>query len=210
MSLRTENKEEFANALTHGFGVVLFIIGSFALLYKGYSHGDRWEILSAYIYGGSLILLYAASTAYHATSRPRLKSLLHLLDHSAIFILIAGTYTPFLLVGLREHIHVSYIITIWGIAVVGILYKLVMIKKYKLISTLIYLSMGWMSIFKINSFYTYLPKQAFTGIIIGGIFYSIGTIFYSKESIRNHHAIWHIFVLLGSISHFIAIYFFIY
>ena len=207
MSLRTENKEEFANALTHGFGIVLFIIGSFALLHKAYVHGDSWEIFSAYIYGGSLILLYTASTA---VSHPRLKSRLHLLDHSAIFVLIAGTYTPFLLVGLKEHIHTSYIITIWGIAVAGILYKLVMIKKYRLISTLIYLSMGWMAIFKIKSFYVYLPKQAFAGIVIGGIFYSIGTIFYSNERIRNHHAIWHIFVLLGSISHFIAIYFYVY
>lgn len=202
--------EELANAFTHGIGVILSILGTAALLIKAYSHHDHWEILSAYVFGGSLILLYSSSTLYHATSNLKLKGLLHVIDHAAIFVLIAGTYTPFLLVGLRNEIDVSFIIIMWCIAVAGIIYKLFNIKKYKLISTMIYLAMGWMAILKIDTFYEYLPIQASIWILIGGLCYSIGTIFYTREKIHYHHAIWHIFVLCGSVSHFIAIYLYVY
>ena len=202
--------EEIANTLTHAIGVILCIIGTIALLIKVYTSHDHWQIYSAYIFSGSLLLLYLASTLYHAVSNPKLKGLFHVIDHSAIFVLIAGTYTPFLLVGLRDKIHLSFIIIMWSIAVAGIIYKLFIIKKYKLVSTLIYLAMGWMAIFKIETFYQYLPAQALIWILVGGLFYSIGTIFYTKESIRYHHAIWHLFVLCGSVSHFIAIYLYVY
>ena len=202
--------EEIANTLTHAIGVILCIIGTIALLIKVYTSHDHWQIYSAYIFSGSLLLLYLASTLYHAVSNPKLKGLFHVIDHSAIFVLIAGTYTPFLLVGLRDEIHLSFIIIMWCIATAGIIYKLFIIKKYKLASTLIYLAMGWMAIFKIETFYQYLPAQALIWILVGGLFYSIGTIFYTKESIRYHHAIWHLFVLCGSVSHFIAIYFYVY
>jgi len=202
--------EELANAFTHGIGVLLSIVGTVALLIKAYTHHDQWEILSAYIFGGSLILLYSSSTLYHAISNRRIKGMFHVIDHSAIFILIAGTYTPFLLVGLRDHIDISFSIILWCIALAGIIYKLFVIKKYKLISTSIYLAMGWMAIFKIDTFYEYLSIQASIWILIGGLFYSIGTIFYTKEKIHYHHAIWHLFVLCGSASHFIAIYLYLY
>ena len=202
--------EEKANTLTHAIGVILCIIGTIALLIKVYTSHDHWQIYSAYIFSGSLLLLYLASTLYHAVSNPKLKGLFHVIDHSAIFVLIAGTYTPFLLVGLRDEIHLSFIIIMWCIATAGIIYKLFIIKKYKLASTLIYLAMGWMAIFKIETFYQYLPAQALIWILVGGLFYSIGTIFYTKESIRYHHAIWHLFVLCGSVSHFIAIYLYVY
>ncbi|MCK5280518.1 MAG: hemolysin III family protein [Cyclobacteriaceae bacterium] len=202
--------EEKANTLTHAIGVILCIIGTIALLIKVYTSHDHWQIYSAYIFSGSLLLLYLASTLYHAVSNQKLKGLFHVIDHSAIFVLIAGTYTPFLLVGLRDEIHLSFIIIMWCIATAGIIYKLFIIKKYKLVSTLIYLAMGWMAIFKIETFYHYLPAQALIWILVGGLFYSIGTIFYTKESIRYHHAIWHLFVLCGSVSHFIAIYLYVY
>lgn len=204
------SSEESANSLTHALGVVLTIIGSIALLIKAYGSHDPWEIYSGYIYCGSLLLLYLASTLYHTFSDAKLKELFHVIDHSAIYILIAGTYTPFLLVGLRNEIDISFIIIMWSIALFGIIYKLFMIKKYKLISTLIYLGMGWMAVFKLNTFYHHLSIQATIWIIIGGLFYSIGTIFYSKKNIWHHHAIWHIFVLFGSISHYIAIYLYVY
>lgn len=208
--VKTPRSEEIANTLTHAIGVILCIIGAIALLIKSYASHDSLQINSAYIYCGSLLLLYLASTLYHAFSNPKLKGLFHVIDHSAIFVLIAGTYTPFLLVGLRDEIHLSFIIIMWSIAALGIIYKLFIIKKYKLISTLIYLAMGWMALFKIGTFYQYLPVQALVWILIGGLFYSLGTIFYTKESIRYHHAIWHLFVLCGSASHFIAIYLYVY
>jgi len=202
--------EENANVFTHAAGVVLALLGSIDLLMKAYSHQDAWEIFSAYVFGGSLILLYLASTLYHAFSGPKRKALFKIIDHSAIYVLIAGTYTPILLVGLRDEIHISFIIVMWSIALCGIIYKLFMVKKFKLISTLIYLAMGWMALFKIKTIYLYLPTGALIWILIGGFFYSIGTIFYSKDRMPYNHAIWHVFVLFGSISHFIAIYFYVY
>ncbi len=195
--------------MTHAVGVVLSIIGTIALLMKAYNQ-DPIQIFSAYVFCGALLLLYSASTLYHALTNPKSKELFHLIDHTAIFILIAGTYTPFLLVSLREEIHISFFIIMWSIAAVGIIYKLFMIKKLKLISTLIYLAMGWMAIIKIKTFYQHLPWQASIWILMGGIFYSIGTIFYSVERIPYNHAIWHLFVLCGSVSHFIAIYLYVY
>lgn len=202
--------EEKANVFTHAAGVVLALLGSVWLLIKAYAHHDDWEIFSAYVFCGSLVLLYLASTLYHVFSNPKWKALFKILDHSAIYVLIAGTYTPIFLVGLRDEIHVSFIIIMWSIALSGIIYKLFMIKKFKLISTLIYLAMGWMALFKINTIYQHLPAGALIWILVGGLFYSIGTIFYSKEGMPYNHAIWHLFVLGGSISHFIAIYFFVY
>ncbi|MCG8308606.1 MAG: hemolysin III family protein [Cytophagales bacterium] len=202
--------EEIANVFTHGVGLVLFFVGAVFLLIKAHDRSDLLEIISAYVFCGSLINLYLASTLYHAVSNPYYKSILHFGDHLSIFILIAGTYTPFLLVTLKDKIHLSFIITMWSIAGAGILYKLLFFGKYKAVSLAIYLAMGWMAIFKLKTFYEYLPYQASIWILVGGLFYSIGTYFYSKESIRYHHAIWHLFVLCGSASHFIAIYLYVY
>jgi len=202
--------EEIANVLTHSIGVLLFLTGTVFLLIKAHNTHDILSIFSAYIFGGSLINLYVASTLYHAVSNPNYKRILHLGDHLSIFILIAGTYTPFLLVGLRDTIHVSFIIIMWCIAGAGILYKLFFFKKHKAVSLIIYLAMGWMAIFKLKTFYEYLTIQASIWILVGGLFYSIGTYFYSKQGIHYNHAIWHVFVLCGSVSHFIAIYLYVY
>jgi hemolysin III len=204
------SSEEKANVWSHATGLVLSLIGSGLLLYKAYLSEDFWKIFSAYVFGGSLILLYTSSTFYHAATDRKAKSILHLADHAAIFILIAGTYTPFLLVGLRSEVHISFIIIMWCIALSGIIYKVFMIKKYKMISTMIYLAMGWMALFKIGDFYRYLSVEALFWIVAGGLFYSVGTIFYSKTNWKYNHAVWHLFVLGGSISHFIAIYFYVY
>jgi hemolysin III len=176
------SSEEIANTMTHAIGVMIFIIGSVALLKKSYNSQNPWQIYSAYIYCASLVLLYSASTLYHLFTNAKLKELFHVIDHSAIYILIAGTYTPFLLVGLRDEIHISFIIIMWSIALFGIVYKLFMIKKFKLISTLIYLGMGWMAIIKLNTFYHHLSSQALIWILIGGLCYSVGTIFYFVPS----------------------------
>jgi hemolysin III len=209
-SVLPSDSEEFFNTVTHAVGVLLSIIGAAALITKAIMSQNVLKIFSAVVFGGSLVLLYTSSTFYHAMSTTSWKSKLKLLDHSAIFILIAGTYTPFLLVALKDQIHVSFIISMWGIALFGITYKLFAIKKFKLLSTLIYLAMGWMAVFKIKTFYHHLPLQASMWILAGGLFYSLGTIFYSMERMKYHHAIWHLFVLGGSVSHFIAIYYYIY
>ena len=202
--------EEMANVATHLVGLVLFAIGSVFLVIKAVQQSDSIGVLSAVIFGGSLINMYAASSLYHAVSNPRFKHILHIGDHVSIFILIAGTYTPFLLVGLRDQVHYSFMVIMWGIALLGFFYKLLFFRKYKAVSLIIYLAMGWMAIFKVKTFYTYLPGQASLWILIGGLFYSFGTIFYSWRSMRYHHAIWHLFVLCGSASHFIAIYLYVY
>jgi hemolysin III len=204
------NYEEIANTLTHAIGIILFFFGSVALILKGIFSANVLKIFSAYIFGGSLVLLYTSSTCYHAVSNAKWKVVLQKMDHAAIFILIAGTYTPFLLVALYDHVDISFIIIMWVIALAGIIYKILSIRKSKLISTLIYLAMGWMAVFKIRTFYEHMPIEASIWIVVGGLFYSIGTIFYSKERIPYHHALWHIFVLCGSASHFIAIYFYVY
>lgn len=204
------NYEEIVNSLTHGLGIILFFFGSVALLIKGYVSQNVLKIFSAYVFGGSLVLLYTSSTVYHAISNPNWKGIFKLIDHSAIFILIAGTYTPFLLVGLYDIVDISFIIIMWVIALGGIAYKILPIKKVKFVSTLIYLAMGWMAIFKAREFYEQLPLEASIWVIVGGLFYSLGTIFYSKDSKPYYHAIWHIFVLCGSLSHFVAIYLYIY
>ena len=202
--------EEIANVLTHAIGVFLFLVGTIFLLIKAHNSHDSIKILSAYIFGGSLINMYLASTLYHAITNQKFKGMLHLGDHVSIFILIAGTYTPFLLVALGKHIHISFIIIMWCIAGAGIFYKMFFLGKYKAVSLIIYLSMGWMAVFKLKTFYEYLPIQASVWILIGGLFYSAGTYFYAKEKIHYHHAIWHLFVLCGSASHFIAIYLYVY
>ena len=202
--------EELANVFTHLVGFILFVFGTIALLIKANHHSDFWKTFSAIVFGASLINMYLASTLYHAVKRPRLKGILHLGDHVSIFILIAGTYTPFLLVGLREHIGPSFIIIMWSIAAVGILYKMFFFGKYKVVSLTIYLAMGWMALFKLKTFYEHLPYQVSLWILIGGLFYSVGTIFYANKNIHYNHAIWHVFVLCGSTSHFIAIYLYLY
>lgn len=196
--------------LTHAFGVATFLIGSTALLVKAYSSHDFIGIAGAWIFSISLITLYTASTLYHYVTNTVLKRRFKLIDHCAIFILIAGTYSPILMVSLRNEIHFSFLLIMWIIALVGIVYKVFFIKKYRLFSTFIYLAMGWMAVFKIGTFYKYLPGEALAWIVAGGLSYTVGTYFYSKGKLSYGHAIWHIFVLGGSICHFIAIYFYVY
>ncbi len=201
---------EKANTITHASGIVLSIVGLTALLFKACSLHDFWAILSAWVFGGSLILLYTSSTLYHAVAKPDLKHLLRVLDHSSIFILIASTYTPLLLVSLRNQIQPWFIITMWAIALFGIVYKLFWTHRYKHLSTLIYLAMGWMAMIKIKTIYQNLPSGALILIFAGGLLYSFGTYFYTNEKLKYHHAIWHLFVLGGSICHFFAIYLYVY
>jgi hemolysin III len=197
--------EEFANTITHGFGLLLSIIGFVILVILAGIKGDFWYILSSVLYGLSLVTLYAASTFYHSATSLRQKKILQIVDHCCIYVLIAGSYTPFTLVVLREGIGAKLFISVWAFALCGILLKLIFGNRYPIISTLSYLLMGWIGIIVVQPLFAALGFVPIALIVAGGIAYSIGVIFFAWHSIKHHHAIWHIFVLAGSIFHFLAI-----
>jgi hemolysin III len=197
--------EEVANTLTHGFGLVLSVAGFFVLAFLSSWRGDFWYILSSVVYGLSLITLYAASTCYHGAISPKLKTRLQILDHCCIYLLIAGTYTPFTLVVLRDSIGASLFILIWSCALVGILLKLIFGKRFPVASVLSYLLMGWIGAFAVQPLADDLGFLPIALLVAGGFAYSIGVIFFAWKSLRHHHAVWHLFVLAGSVLHFLAI-----
>jgi len=198
-------REEIANGITHGIGVLLSIAGLVVLIIKASFHGDAWHIVSFSIFGSTLIILYSASTLYHSISNPSLKIGLKKFDHSAIFLLIAGTYTPFLLVHLRGALGWSLLGVIWILAATGIVIKLFCIQRVKKISVGLYLFMGWLCLIPMYGLMRTLPPVSISLLIIGGVFYTVGVVFYSWKRLPNHHAVWHLFVLGGSISHFFSV-----
>ncbi len=198
-------REEIANGITHGIGVLLSIAGLVALIIMASFHGDVWHIVSFSIFGSTLIILYSASTLYHSISNPLLKIQLKKFDHSAIFLLIAGTYTPFLLVHLRDTLGWSLFGVIWALAATGIVIKLFYIQRIKKLSIGLYLFMGWLCLSVMQELTSTLPPASFSLLIIGGVFYTAGVVFYSWKKLPYHHAVWHLFVLGGSISHFFSI-----
>lgn len=203
-------KEEIANYLTHGFGVALSVVGFAALLTLAILRGDAWSIVSASIYGIALILLYTSSTLYHAFRNPSIKRRLRILDHCAIFVLIAGTYTPFMLISLRATLWGSILfVSIWLLAAVGIVLKLFFTGKYELLSTLMYVAMGWLVLIAAKPMMDSVPVPGLWWLAAGGIVYSVGSAFYAWERLPFHHSLWHVFVLAGSICHYIAICFYV-
>ena len=199
--------EELANTLTHGAGVALSIAGLILLVVRAALYGDVWQVVSFSIYGSSLILLYLASTLYHGFKSKRAKEILRVFDHSAIYLLIAGTYTPFLLVTLRGPWGWSLFGTIWGLALVGVTFKITFGPKYEMVSTIFYLLMGWVVIIAIKPLIASLPTAGLVWLVAGGLAYSLGVIFYVWEKLPYNHAIWHGFVLAGSFFHFFAVLF---
>lgn len=201
--------EEFYNALSHGLGAVLSVIALIFMLYKAHLNGNTLHIMSSYVFGISLILLYSASTLYHAAKKGPLKEAFHKLDHAAIYILIAGTYTPFLLVLFKGADGLILFFVVWALAIAGIIYKLYFIKKYRIFSTLFYLGMGWIIVLRLDVFIYLVSREAMALIIIGGLLYSVGVIFYLLDKVKYSHTIWHFFVLGGSACHFLAVYFYV-
>ena len=200
-------KEEFLNVLSHGFGLVLSLIAFPFLLIKGFAYNGFWKPTSFVIYGLSLILLYAASTFYHAAKNPMIRRKLNIFDHAAIYVLIAGGYTPFCLVALDSSLGWYVFIFVWLFALVGIVLKLFFTGKYDKLSTAMYLLMGWQVVFFAKPLANTLSENGLYLLILGGIFYTIGAILYSLKKLPYNHAIFHFFVLLGSLSHFLSIYF---
>ncbi len=203
--LKNLTVEELANTLTHGFGLMLSVAGFLFLVIFAAFYGDGWYIASSVLYGLSLIVLYAASTFYHGATSPELKRKLQIVDHCCIYVLIAGSYTPFTLVVLRSGIGQNLFLFVWALAIIGILTKVFLSKRFSGASVISYLVMGWIGVIVVQPLFDAIGLMPILLIVAGGIAYSVGVIFYSWESLKHHHAIWHLFVMLGSIFHFLAI-----
>jgi len=202
---RQSYEEELANAITHGIGLVLSVIGWIGLLFLSGVAGTGWDLAASAVFGGTLVFLYATSTLYHSAGTPRLKRTLRILDHVAIFLLIAGTYTPFAGVLMREGWGWTVLALAWGFALVGLLFKLLSEHRFHPAATSLYLLMGWFGVLLADPMRAALPIGALLLVAAGGLAYTIGVLFYGWHSLRYSHAIWHVFVLVGSACHYAAV-----
>jgi hemolysin III len=198
-------REELANALTHGLGAVVSLGAGAVLITLTALWGDGWQLAGAIVFCVALLMLYVASTLYHAISHPVAKARLKVFDHCAIYLLIAGTYTPFTLVGLRGPWGWGLFAAIWALAVSGIVFKLFYTGRFKLLSTLIYIAMGWLVVVAIGPLLRALDAWTLAWLFAGGVAYTMGTLFYLNRRIPYAHTIWHAFVLTGSVCHFVAV-----
>ncbi len=205
MSRLRLHREEIANALTHGLGVVLSIGGGAVLVTLAALFAGVRETISVAVFSATLILLYTASTLYHAARHPQTKSRLKVLDHCAIFLMIAGTYTPFTIAALKGGWGWSLFGVIWGLAVFGIVFKVFFTGRFKLLSTATYIGMGWLVVVAFVPLTQALTPAALGWLVGGGVLYTVGTLFYHMERLPYSHAVWHLFVLGGSICHFAAV-----
>jgi len=203
--LAHDPREEFASALTHGVGAAAALAGGAVLIALAALRGDGWQLTAAIVFGICLLLLYVASTLYHAVAHPVAKTRLKVFDHCAIYLLIAGTYTPFTLIGLRGTLGWSLFAAIWTLAIAGVVFKLFFTGRFKLLSTAIYVAMGWMVIVAIRPVMAALDDWTLGWLLAGGLFYTLGTVFYHRQSLRYSHAIWHLFCIGGSICHYVAV-----
>ena len=201
--------EEQINVISHGIGFVLSVIALVLLVIRSSIYGTAYHIVSFTIFGSSLIVLYAASTLYHNAKKEKIRNRLNIFDHASIFILIAGTYTPYALVSLNGIMGWVLFGVTWGAAVIGVTLKLFFIGKYEKLSTVLYVLMGWIIIIAIKPLVENLSTEGLFWLFTGGIFYTIGAVFFSFKALKLNHAIFHLFVMLGSISHFISIYFYV-
>lgn len=201
--------EEIANSITHGIGAALSVAALSILITLAALYGDAWRIVSFSIYGATLIMLYLASTLYHGFTHPRVKKIFQLLDHSAIFLLIAGTYTPFTLVTLRGAWGWTLFSLIWGIAIAGIILTFLFMDRFKILFVLLYLGMGWLVVIAAKPLVQLVPTGGIIWMGIGGACYTLGVIFYLWKRLPFNHTIWHLFVLGGSVCHFFGILFFV-
>jgi hemolysin III len=202
-------KEETAHSITHGFGALLSIAAlAVAIVLSSFS-SDPWVIVSVTIFGTTMLLMYLSSTIVHALPEGKTKDIFQIIDHAAIYLFIAGTYTPILLISLRDPLGWTIFGIVWGIAIAGTIFKIFFVKKFLIMSTILYLLMGWMIMFIWKPLLEVLPQQTLLYLFVGGLLYTIGAVFYVWRKIPYHHAVWHMFVLAGSAFHFFAILFLI-
>jgi hemolysin III len=197
--------DELANSVTHGIGLGLSIAGFAALLVLAIVRGGPWQIVSCAIYGVTLICLYASSTLYHGLPSRKVKRIFRIFDHSAIFLLIAGTYTPFLLVNLRGGWGWSLFGIIWGLAAAGVVLKVWFVDRHPLLSTAVYVLMGWLALVAVKPLFEAVPTTGLIWLLAGGLMYTVGVVFYAWKRIPYNHVIWHLFVIAGSICHYVAV-----
>ena len=202
-------REEMTNIISHAVGLVLSIVALLLMLIRASASGSTLHIVSAAIFGFSLIALYAASTLYHSAKNPKVRSRLRINDHATIYVLIAGTYTPFTLITLNGWVGWTIFGVSWGMAIAGVVLKLFFTGKYNVLSTLMYVFMGWIIIFAVKPLINSLSSEGLFWLVAGGVAYTTGAVIYSIKKIKFNHAIFHLFVLLGSICHFISVYFYV-
>jgi hemolysin III len=197
--------EEIAHSITHGIGAALSIAGATLLIVLAALYGNVYQIVSFSVYGGSLVVLYLASTLYHGLQHPRVKRIFKIFDHASIYLLIAGTYTPFLLVSLRGRLSWILLAVIWGIAILGVIFKALFIERFQKLSVVGYVLMGWLSVILIQEMLANIPTGGLLLIAAGGVAYMVGVIFYALQKIPYMHVVWHFFVLGGSVFHYFAV-----
>ena len=202
-------REEIANVVTHGLGIVLSVVGLVALTVLASLRGDAWFVTSTTIFGVSLVVLYTTSTLYHCFHDERAKQLLRKFDHAAIFLLIAGTYTPFLLVSLRGPWGWSLFGVVWGLALVGMVLKFWFAGRFRVVSTLIYIAMGWLVLTVLRPLSLARPREGLWLLLAGGFCYTGGAAFYLWKRLPYHHAVWHLWVMAGSACHWSAVFFYV-
>ena len=198
--------EELANTLTHGAGLVLSLTALIWMVYKAWIHGDAWHVTACAVFGATLVLMYSASTVYHGLRNPKWKRWFRVMDHQSIYLLIAGSYTPWVLVTLRgESGWWSLLAAIWGMGLLGVLAKLKKENRYKDAGLVLYLAMGWMFLLAVKPMLEILPLNAILWIAAGGLIYTVGIAFYRMDHKRFMHAVWHLFVMGGSFCHVMAV-----
>ena len=203
--LRLEEKEEIANILTHGIGVLFSIIAIPLIISKSVYFNSWIEIVGVSIYTFSFLLVFSVSTIYHSIFEPNFKKVFKIIDHMSIYFLIAGTYTPLILFFSNSSSGIILLSALWGISLFGIIFKLFFIDKFEIVSVIIYLLMGWSILILPSTFFEAIPSLCHNLIMAGGIFYSVGVVFYLWRKLRYNHAVWHVFVLIGGVCHFGAV-----
>ena len=197
--------EEIFNAVSHGAGGLLSIAGTVVLIVLCAVYSDAWSVISACVYGASLIILYTMSTLYHAITNEKAKKFFRVMDHNTIFFLIAGTYTPFTLVTLRGKLGWILFGIVWGSALIGIILNSIDLEKFRKPSVVCYILMGWVIIIAVNPMLNSLPGLSLVFLLLGGIFYTVGVIFYSLKKIKWFHSVWHLFTVSGSVLHYFSV-----
>jgi len=201
-------REEIANSITHGIGFLLSVAGLAVLVASASIESDPWKVVSFSVYGTSLVILYLASTFYHSFQSPRLKHAFRIMDHCAIYFLIAGTYTPFTLLNMRGAWGWTLFGVIWGLAAIGIADKAFHVDRFPVLTPLIYIAMGWLGVIAIRPSLELIPPGGVALLVAGGVTYTVGVIFYALERLPYNHAVWHLFVLGASACHFFAVLFY--
>lgn len=198
--------EEIANAITHGIGALLSIAALVLLIIDASLFGNAWHIVSFTLFGSTMLLMYVCSTMLHSLPKGKVKDVFEILDHSAIYFFIAGSYTPFLFLVVKGWVGWTIFCVVWGLAIGGAIFKSFFVKKFVLYSTLLYVVMGWLIVFAWNPLVENMHPNGLLLLVIGGILYTVGSIFYVWRGFKYHHALWHLFVIGGSVTHFFCVF----